>query len=361
MPARFALLPLIALFFSFVTSAQSYNVTEAEAKVMAQKLQTSINQTDPSVLSAAFYTPELLRRTWQKVEAPQAPAFKAGFADGFKTNDLAKQFISNIEKDSYRLLRVYQNNNTTHILFRSFGEGGLNYHDYILYKIKDSIKVVDMYTFLIGEEFSTTLAELVTDMSPKKAGKGEGKLSLEAMLQAKALKAKGEYAELKKLIEAQPPEFRTNKAIQTLYLNACQQLDEESYTKALENYSLTFPEASNAYLLMLDLYYTKKEVVKGLTAIDKIDSLVGGDALLDLYRGNFLMLEEKYAEANKFYEKVFSFDPTIYLGMVQLTYTYALQNEFDKAKAVVEKYKKTPGYKQSVIDELYANIPDLKN
>lgn len=357
---RITLLYLFIIALTGTIYAQSYNVTLGEAKALAEKIETTINNGDASVFSSVLYVPEFIKRIGEHSESAKDPNVMAGFREGLQLNDMGQQVIVSIKNGGYHFLRSYQQAGRTHILFRMFGDAGLNYHDFILYKVKDSVKAADIYIYLSGEELSETIGALISQLVPQNVSNPELAKKVAFITELKALQKKGANAEIKALIEKQPIELRKNKVIQVSYLFACQALDNDSYIAAIEDYAASNPGASNVYLMMIDAYYLKKEIEKGLSAIDKIDSLTGGDPLLNLYRGNFNMLVEKFDEAHIYFEKTFKYDPTIGSNMQQLVLTYALKNDFDKSLSVIEEYKKTKNYNQAYIDYLYEAIPELK-
>lgn len=352
---------LLILFTGTSSFAQSYNVTIAEAKTFAEKLETTVSNGDASIFFTMLYFPELSKRIGYKSEVAKNPSVILGFRQGLERNEMGKQIIANVQNGSYRLINAYQREGQTHALFRMFGNGGLNYHDFLLYKVKDSVKVADIYVYLSGEDLSVTFATLMNDLMPDASDHSDTQERVNFITSLRALQRQGEYAAAKKLVEEQPsPELRKNKAIQTIYMQVCQHMGTDAYIASIESLVALYPDASNIYLAMLDAYYLKKDTEKGLQAINKIDTLTGGDPFLNFYRGNFYMLDEKTDEANAAFEKTFQYDPGFGQNMQQLVVTYAAKGNFDKANEIIEKYKKTKGFSQAYIDQLYDAIPDLK-
>ena len=200
----------LALFTLSTTAwsfAQSYAVSVDEAKKLAEKLETSINSNNPAVFSTIIYMPELMKRISSKSEISKDPAVMAGFQQGFNLNQLGAQIINSIANGSYSLVRTYQKNNETHVLFRMFGDGGLNYHDFLLYKIKDTVKAADIYIYLTGEELSATLAALLNDIISKSSIDPRHKKS-KFHYSIKNTSTKRRLYRNKKLVESQTGEIK---------------------------------------------------------------------------------------------------------------------------------------------------------
>lgn len=351
---------LLIFFINASLHAQSYNVTLAEAKMFAEKFETTVSEGNAAIFYTSLHFPELSNRITAKSNVAKNPAVMLGLRQGLERNDMGKQIVANVQNGSYHLVNTFQQAGQTHALFRMFGDGGLNYHDFLLYKVKDSVKVADIYVYLTGEYLSTTFAELLNDLAPETSTQSETQERVNFVSSLKTLQREGEYGNMKKLIEKQSPEMRKNKAIQTFYILACKQVDTDSYITAIESFAASYPDASNIYLIMLDAYYLKREVEKGLYAINKLDTITGGDPFLNFFRGNFYILDEKPDEANAAFEKTFQYDPSIAQNMQQLVVTYAGKENYGKANEVIEKYKKTKDFRQAYIDQLYDAIPDLK-
>lgn len=360
MNLKAAALYLLISLFSISLYAQSYNVTVAEAKTFAERLETAVKGGDASIFFTALHFPELSKRITAKSDVAKEPGVMLGFRQGLERNDMGKQIVAGVQNGSYRLVNTYQQGGQTHVLFRMFGDAGLNYHDFLLYKEKDSVKFADIYVYLTGEDLSITFAELLNALVPETSGLSGSQERVNFISSLRTLQRQGEYATMKNMIEKQSPDMRKNKAVQTFYILACKQVDTDSYIASIESFAASYPDASNIYLVMLDAYYLKKEVEKGIQAINKLVTLTGGDLFLNFYIGNFYMLDDRIDEANLAFEKAFQYDPSIGQNMQQLAVTYAGQGKLDKAGEVIEKYKKTKGFKQVYIDQLYDAIPDLK-
>lgn len=360
MAKRIVILYFLVLFTGTSLFGQSYNVTLTEAKTFADKLETTVSNGDAAIFFTALYFPELSNRITAKSNVAKNPGVMLGFRQGLERNDMGRQIIANVQNGSYRLVNTYQQSGQTHALFRMFGNGGLNYHDFLLCKDKDSVKVADIYVYLTGEYLSITFAELLNTLVPGTSSISDSQERTNFINNLRTLQRQGEYATMKNMIEKQSPEMKNNKAIQTFYILACKNVDTESYISSIESFAALYPDASNIYLIMLDAYYLKKEVEKGIDAINKLDTLVKGDPFLNFYRGNFYILGEKPDDAKAAFEKAFQYDPSFAQNMQQLVVTYAGKGNYDKANEVIEKYKKTKDFKQTYIDQLYDAIPDLK-
>jgi tetratricopeptide (TPR) repeat protein len=358
------LLLTVTIFLSgtvpYLAFTQTYAVSTAEATQLAQSIETSINAGNATLFNKSFYLPEMLKIIQQKSRKAKQPGFMQSFGRTFSLNGLGENIVTVIQDGNYRLLKVYEKDNKQHILFRMFGEG-LNYHDMILFKVKDSIKIADMYVYLQNEHLSTTMANLIDDTEDPSNKNVLSNKRKTTVLKLKELRDKKDYAGVKALYEGLDPDLKKNKIFIMANVMACKEIGVDVYINALEQYAQGDPDAVNAYLLMFDVYYTNKEIIKGMEVINKLDSLINKDPLLDYFRGNFYLLDNKLEDANGVFEKVFAYDPSIGLNMQNLVLTNLALDKKDAAKAVVAAYKKVRDFNTKLIDELYQEAPELKD
>jgi tetratricopeptide (TPR) repeat protein len=182
----------------------------------------------------------------------------------------------------------------------------------------------------------------------------------ESLVQLTRLYEKGDYAGAKAYYDKLTPKTRQDKATQVLYLAICSKLDRSEYQETLERYVRLYPNESNGYLMMLDLYRLKKEGNKGLMAVNRLDSLIGTDPFLNFYRGVFYEQAGEKALSLACYEKAYQSDPDIVINTKALLMAYGEANENDKAKIVIAEYRKSRSFKQQILDNIYKKYPALK-
>jgi len=330
---------LAALLLILKTVAAQRPISSEEAGAAAKRIEAATNSGDAGVLDHFIDLDSLIGIMQQKSQALKDPAFRSGFAQPFKTSfaNYGQQIVTSIRQGNYRLIRNYETGGVRHLVFRMFGSGGLNYHDYTLIRVKDSVKASDVFVYTTDESVSSTLSKLV-DMMNNSAEHLPEEVSIMMKLNQQN-KAKN-YAGVKEQYEKMPDKYKENKAIQLIYITACHQLDLQLYQKAIEHFANSFPDAPSAYLMMIDFYYGRKEYEKGLAAIDKLDKLIGDDKALDFVRGNFYKLSGNRAESIACYERVYRYDPTLEMNTNALVHAYEEAGESAKAKAVLAGSKK---------------------
>jgi len=78
------------------------------------------------------------------------------------------------------------------------------------------------------------------------------------MAEMKKEKLLGNFKAVKESFDTPDTRYQQNKVMQVYNIDACRHLDNNLYRQALENYGKLYPDATNGYLLMLDMYYLNR-------------------------------------------------------------------------------------------------------
>lgn len=358
----------LALFAQVIASAQPLTqkpavgaVSNEEALQLAHKIESEANAGNPATLDRLLDPDLLVGRISEKSPALKEGSSRKSFRDGVAESmfNFGLQVTNNIKGGGYHLIRVYEYKGARHMLFRLHdASAALNYHDFILQKVKDSVRASDCYIYVSDDWLSTTMSRLVNTMYAKNQITNSAELNfLAGMVQ---LYQKKDYAGIKEYFEKGDSKMKDDKGMYLIYVICCKKVDMEKYQEVLEHYITHFPDAASGYLMMIDLYQTKKEPDKGLAAVEKLDSLIGKDPFLDYYRGRFYDMLGKGAETIRCFETVYRIDPSFERNTIRLIVAYAANKEDDKAKTVIGEYKKSPVFAQENLDAVYKRFPDLK-
>lgn len=351
---------LLVALVVFALAGKTQPITDAQALDAGHAIETATNSGNPYPIDHFLFPDSLLENIRQKSELLKGPgnlpAFKSTFFPSFFNGKFGLQIMANTHNGNYQLLREYDDKGTKHLVFRMFGDGGLNYHDFKLVRVGDSIKAGDLYTYSFDEWTSSQIARLTDIMGASDNYKEEGA----AFQKMTAQINRQDYTDAKQTYDQLPKKYQQNKFVLLLYIQACHHIDLGLYEKVLTDYSASFPDASSCYLLLLDLYYSKKEYDKALADIDKLDKVVGGDPLLNFFRGNVYALMGKNTEAIGCYEKVYAYNPTLKLNVLRLVGRYGATGQTDKGRKIIATYMDTPGYHIGDFNELYDDYPNLR-
>jgi hypothetical protein len=339
-------------------NAQTRPITDADALEAGHRVELATNSGNSYQIDHFLVPDSLLTRMRMYSIALKDTAFLVDFRETFipAMMKYGDQVMATIKGGNYRLMKEYDDHGVKHLLFRMFGLGGLNYHDFILIRTGDTVRAADVYPFTSEEWLSRSIGRMTDMMSNTTATDGSASIVLQLTYQFN----KKDYTGVKNSYDKLDKTQKSDKVLEYLYVQACRHIDTKLYEQALDEYTTNFPDAGGGYLQMIDLYLLQKDGPKGLTAIDKLNKLVGGDPFLDFFRGRFYTLSGDSTASLACYERVYQYDPALGVNVLQLTRKYAAANKMDKAKAVIAAYKHTPGYHEGDLDDLYATYPALK-
>jgi tetratricopeptide (TPR) repeat protein len=354
-------LPLIITFSLLTAVLRAQQApTDEEALRAGHRIENASDSMRPVELTGFLDIGSLIDNLKKKSDALKDPAFLRGFMETFPKGmaGIGARINSTASGGSFRLIKEYDRSGVKHLLFRGFGNSGISYFDFTLIKLRDSVKASDVYLYTVGEDLSTTLAELVEKM----AGKDLSEVTEEGqmMTKFKQFRDHKDYGNARDVYDHMNKQLRESKPVQIIYIGICRHLNDSLYENALQHFANAFPDAPNPYLLQIDLYYLKKDPEEGLVAVDKLDNIVNTDPYLNLFRGNFCKLAGKESEALAYYKKLYLYDPDLGINTRQLIRSYAKAGQIEEAKTVIGRYRQSPSFTQKDLDLLYTQYPGLK-
>ena len=111
---------------------------------------------------------------------------------------------------------------------------------------------------------------------------------------------------------------------------------------------------------MMNVYADTRDYGDYSKAIDKLDTMLHFDPLLNYFRGNVVMKLGDLRAALHFYQEVFDYDPGIWQNTEKFVACKVVNNELVQANEAINLYSHTPGYRKELVETLYANYPVLK-
>jgi len=144
-------------------SAQNIPVTKAEAEKLSTQLELSIDSGNAEPLNKLIYFPEFLKRTGSKSHLIDNVDTLTKIATDFGLFQIGNGTLKTTKNGSFMLVRGFMKNEEMHLLFRAFGDGGLNYQDITIIKVKDSLRAADIFSYQLGESYASLFAYVIAD------------------------------------------------------------------------------------------------------------------------------------------------------------------------------------------------------
>jgi tetratricopeptide (TPR) repeat protein len=359
---KYILLFVLPLATRAAVLAQPIAVTEEEATSLGRLVETHTTAGNSDVLSQLIDADSFVLRM-----SGHCPLLKdKDTRDQFRValpealSGMAQRNTAALKGGIMHLLRTYEKDGQRHILFRIRDSAGrLNYQDFTLVRIKNLVKAADFFNYVSDEYASVTMANSLNLMYPGAQSAGSGETP--ALLAMGALSRKGDFRGAVDMAEKLPQSVRETRVIYVYYMNACGRANQlDKYQQLVEHYIELFPDAGNGYLLMSDLYRLRHDSKKGLVALNKLDSVVGGDPWLDYYRGTLYGESGKIKECIACFERAYSDDPSYTNNLEMLINAYSADRQHDKAKGLMQQYQNSSFFRQEEADKLYAQYHWLK-
>ena len=340
-------------------SAQNTPVTTAEAEKLSTQLELSINNGDPEVLNHLIYFPEFIARTGSKSPIIDNVDTLTKIANDFGLFNIGNSTLKITKNGSFKLVRGFVKNEEMHLLFRAFGDGGLNYQDITIIKVKDSLMAADIFSYQLGESYARLFSYLIGDMETPEAHSSLTSREKYGAIFKNALSHKN-YSAARSAFEKFDDQTQNDKHLSLQYILACEHLSEKLFRKSVDHFISLFPEEPTPYLLMMNEYANTRHYGDYGRAIDKLDTLLHTDPFLNYFRGNVVMKLGDLRAALHFYEAVFDYDPGIWQNTEKLVASKIANNELVQANEAIILYSHTPGYRKELVEALYADYPALR-
>ena len=340
-------------------SAQNSPVTTAEAEKLSMQLEESVNSGDPDILNHLIYFPEFINRTGSKSRIIDNVDSLTKIANGFGLFKIGNSTLEFTKNGSFKLVRGFVKEEEMHLLFRAFGDGGLNYQDITIIKVKDSLRAADIFSYQLGESYARLFSYLIEGVDTADAHSSLTSREKYETIFENALSLKN-YSTARSAFEKFDELTQNDKHLSLQYMLVCEHLSEKLFRKSVDRFVSLFPEEPTPYLFMMKEYADTKDYGDYGRAIDKLDTLLHFDPFLDYFRGNVVMKLDGLRNALHFYQAVFDYDPSIWQNTEKLVACKVVNNELVQANEAINLYSHTPGYRKELVEALYASYPALK-
>ena len=340
-------------------SAQNTPVTTAEAEKLSVKLEESVNSGDPEILNHLIYFPEFIKRTRSRSPLIDNVDTLTKIANAFGLFNIGNNTLEITKNGSFKLVRGFLMNEEMHLLFRAFGDGGLNYQDITIIKVKDSLRAADIFSYELGESYAALFSYQFEETETPDAHASLTTREKYGTIFENALAHKN-YSAARSAFEKFDEHTQNDKHLSFQYMLACQRLGDKLFRKSVDHFTSLFPEEPAPYLLMMNAYADTKNYGDYSKAIDKLDTMLHFDPFLNYFRGNVVMKLNDLRTALHFYQEVFEYDPGIWQNTEKFVECKVINNELVQANEAINLYTRIPGYRKEMIEALYANYPALK-
>lgn len=339
---RNLLLIFISLFFA-QSFSQTQKKTITELETIGYAIDSTLFNKNKDYFDSIYDMKSMANRFFINSEDTDVQKFNSEFYGGFsKAFSLGNEVIKAINTGSeYTFLRAYSKEGKYYLLFRLFGDQGLNYHRHLIKYINGEPKIIDTYVYITGEYLSQTIKVIynvsLNSLNPLKRLLNNSELEdINTMVVIKRSLEQGEYQKVVDLYESLSKKSKNKKIFNLFVLTAAQYLSDDKYSKYINHYESQFPNDVSLYLISIDGFILKEQYDKALLSIDKLDAAIGKDDFLNYMRGNIYYLKKDYKYAIQKFNSITLDYPLFLDAYDSLLTVYVDSKDYDSAVMVLD-------------------------
>jgi tetratricopeptide (TPR) repeat protein len=361
--ARFATILLLAPLLFFACKFPERPVTKEEALQLAHKMESTIAIRNPVLMDKIIDEDEFSHRVAESNDHTLNRSLMNGAIEGIREAHFGQQIVQALGPEgTYQLVKQYEKDNHQHILFRLFGKGAVNYHDFELIKKGEETRAADVYIYLSGENLSKTLGAALMMMQDNMKDMSKTDMDkIDKMKVIRALVARHEMTKAMAAYQELPNDFKRQKLFQLIHIQITSELGNDVYAAALDEYKSLFPNDPNMYLMMVDAYVLRKDYPKALEAVNKLDSFINKDPFQDYYRGLVYKLMADTAHSIACFQRLHTAMPSFGDATLELIVAYEKEGAPDRSAPLLAAAKADKSISTETINNLYILYPDLKS
>jgi hypothetical protein len=240
----------------------------------------------------------------------------------------------------YKRIDVASGSGVREVIRAIMTDGSVNYIEPRFGVVGDGgeVKVVDIYSYVLGDTMSHLLGELakraLPDMSNSEladAGAAMQKLSEAAN--------SGDIAGMKAQLAKLPPTLQRLQLIRRFVVQALVNGADPDASAEVESYAKAFPNDPSVDMLA-DVYLTKNDYASARASIDRLDKRVGGDPYLDVIRARISVAAGDPARAVKEAISAQNREPTLREAWYAGAEADAAANDFTGAVVALDQLTK---------------------
>lgn len=317
--------------------------TITELETIGYKIDSTLFNKNKNYIDAIYDMKSMANRFLIDSEDTDVQKFNSEFYAGFAGSfSLGNEIIKAINTGSeYTFLRAYAKDGKYYLLFRLFGDQGLNYHKHLIKYINGEPKIIDTYVYITGEYISQTIKVIydvtLNSLNPLKRLLNNSELEdLETMVSVKKSLEKGENQRVVDLYESLTSKSKNKKIFNIFVLTAAKFLSDETYTKYINHYENRFSNDVSLYLVSIDGFILKKQYDKALLSVDKLDATIGRDDFLNFIRGNIYYLKKDYKNALEKFSLTIQDYPNFFDAYDSMLTVYVESKDYSNAVIILD-------------------------
>jgi hypothetical protein len=304
----------------FVSAHVGASVSDDEARAFGKNFQDTAKTCDAKRIDAMLREDELAMRVLNSLNLPPRDREFQLRVIGELREGSGKAFARLIQS-GFRLsfvgIRVKQK--VRHVLFRVSGQAPgavemrLSYFEVRLARHADGqVAGDDVYQLVQGESTAQFLRRSFLQSTTGTSLSKEERVLRENIKRVTpimmALKA-GDRREAYEIFAKLPPEVQKLKTVTLIGIGAARDVGPDAYIQAIEMFRTEYPNDPAVDLLSIDYFLLRKDYVRTLECVDRIDKAIGGDPYLAIYRSQCFVGMGRMVDSRKALEDASGQEP----------------------------------------------------
>jgi hypothetical protein len=319
----------------------------------AKLIEASIHNSDTNTFISKLNRTEFFNRVL--IDYPtidREDDFIKGYLTGINIalKSFPNEIIATVENGAYYDFINYRYDDETqtyYVLFRFYSsESGMNYHDYKILNTNGNLQFSDIYIYLTGEHFTSTMGRLIQYTLPENSlienKKTSNNSESQDLFKAILYNKNGDYEKAYTIIDGLKSELSKEKFILIFKVLIAGQLDEDKYLKSLDDLIYAFPNDQTIALNKIDYHLYKEEYFEAIQVINQLQNETEDD-FLNFMKAGIAFEDKNYDLALNLYTYTINNYPNFFEGQVGYLSTLI----------VMKNYIDTTHYLDTMIAEGY--------
>lgn len=356
------------VLFSSISIVCAQNKITGELNSIGKNIEQSLMNNNPSYFNSILDKQVLLKKVLINSKNSQVVNFNLGFQNGFyQSFDLGSMLLSQLNTNgSYDFLKTYEKSGHHVLLFRSFSNDGLNYHEFYIDKKDDRLIITDMYVYMTGELISerlrrTYIANLYKIL-PEEADfyvENDKYRTYKILEKAQKLAENGNHKKAFKTWSKIPYDRKKEKTVQLTGIQIASFYNIDLYNQLSRKYESEYPQDPGFYLFSLNGLYDQNAFDQSLSCLDSLDNLVGCDPMLDYIRAEIFSRMGNEQETIVAYERLIHSMPAFEPGYLEFFEFYMSRNDYENALSVLDRMSFEFNYYKEDFQDFLQKYPSL--
>lgn len=339
---------------------------EGLAYQLGTVLEESIHSDEASQFLEQWHKPSFKELVKEEMNIKESSNYYDGFLKGILKGlaSFPQKLINEYNADAYYDfidLRYETLEQTYYLLFRFYSESeGINYHDYKLCLVDGKFMFSDVYIYLTGEHFSSTIGRLGLLALPKNKlkelfGIDNSRKDYDYLSQAITQSKLGNYEKAYKTLLKVKGDLKNDKFFMLMKSQFAMNFNMDYYKASIEELMENFPTDSTLNILYIDYYSTLENFDKAMGYIDQLENETKDDFLRLMKAHLYYSMdnEEKAMENYQYIIDNYEFFEAYSAKLTLLT----LQNKFEESIDVLNILL-DQGYDKEAIVEYIEELDD---